>query len=87
MKASLNAYLLIVHKMSNRLRHQIDKRTSKLPEGLQYLAYAGYQFSSGCCRVRLSAVETSSVSGRQMAQPYWKVLMVLFCVWRKVPPI
>ena len=28
------------------------------------------QSSSGCFRVRLSAVETSSVSGRQMTQPY-----------------
>ena len=28
------------------------------------------QSSSGCFCVRLSAVETSSVSGRQMTQPY-----------------
>jgi len=28
------------------------------------------QSSSGCFRVRLSAVETRSVSGRQMTQPY-----------------
>jgi hypothetical protein len=28
------------------------------------------QSSSGCFYVRLSAVETSSVSGRQMTQPY-----------------
>ena len=28
------------------------------------------QSFSGCFRVRLSAVETNSVSGRQMTQPY-----------------
>jgi hypothetical protein len=33
------------------------------------------QSSSGCFRVRLSAVETSSVSGRQMAQHQWKALI------------
>jgi len=33
------------------------------------------QSFSGCFRVRLSAVETNSVSGRQMTQPYWKALL------------
>jgi len=40
------------------------------------------QSTSGCFLVQLSGVETSSVSGRQMTQPYWR-LWLFSCIWRK----
>jgi len=48
-------------------------------KGLQGFTLSGYrQSSSGCFWVRLSAVETSNVSGCQMTQPYWKASDELF---------
>jgi len=46
---------------------------------LQYPTVSDYRkSSSGCFCVWSSAVENSSVSGRKMAQPYWKASDELF---------
>jgi hypothetical protein len=68
------------------VKRQVNIRTPA--RVLQYFTVSGYRQSSfGCFSVWSSAVENSSVSGRQKAQPYWKACDEIICIWSKVSNI